>query len=354
MRRRAFISLKERKISIETCPTLSLVLQPHLSAIDQKLSQFSDFDEFWADINQHVEREPSYRGELVRSGVLVSRGETLPTYYATVLQDIGLLGWDRVVFLSPDLRQLHFKARFGDIGVYLALAMGEVDIPTQYPALPPKLAVEMPNFSGRDISLPSVLKVGESWFKYLLEELRERFWEVADELDAQTTVLEPQPILRSHCHRRIALPAHCSLEIEIDPVHPRAIPIFRLYGPNRRVQPLKANLEKNLSNWDHTLSPKVNLERALEISFRDPVAVGPNYNPNQECGICYSYRPLSQPQVSKGASNHSVAQTPTLVCDNPSCNNVYHHSCLFESIKSLPSSRRSYKMWFGSCPYCNE
>ncbi|KAJ9068203.1 hypothetical protein DSO57_1031057 [Entomophthora muscae] len=343
-------SLNEKGISIEACPTLSLILKPHLNLINQKLSQFSNFDEFWTDINQLLEKEDfPAQAELVKSGILVSEGQTLPSYYATVLKDIEFLGWDKVEYLCPDLRQLRFKMR----DLHGRTHIVHVDIPALYPLLPPSLVVETPNFSAQDISLPLALKGEESWFKYLIEEttkLLEKFndfWLVMDELDTETTILEPHPILRSHCHRRISLQALCSLEVEIDPIHPRAIPVFRLYGPNRRVQPLKASLEQKISQWNHDCTPKENFENALGLSFKESITADANQNQLQECGICYSYRILTQ--VIDGSS-----QTPTLVCDNPSCNSVFHHSCLFESIKSLPSSRRSYKVWFGSCPYCNE
>ena len=41
------------------------------------------------------------------------------------------------------------------------------------------------------------------------------FWGVMDHLDANAWVLEPDPPSRAHTFRRIALPKHCSVHVEI-------------------------------------------------------------------------------------------------------------------------------------------
>ena len=58
-----------------------------------------------------------------------------------------------------------------------------------------------------------------------------------------------------------------------------------------------------------------------------------------ECGICYSYR--------------LETAVPENICDNSKCNKVFHSVCLTEWLRSIPTTRQSFDVLFGACPYCS-
>lgn len=52
------------------------------------------------------------------------------------------------------------------------------------------------------------------------------------------------------------------------------------------------------------------------------------------------------------ASLHGFA-TPDQICDNSRCGKSFHHACLLEWLRSTPSTRKSFRTYFGTCPYCS-
>ena len=62
-----------------------------------------------------------------------------------------------------------------------------------------------------------------------------------------------------------------------------------------------------------------------------------------ECGICYAY-------VLKGEKR----QTPDAICSNERCSRGFHPLCLYEWLRSDPSTSSSFNVLFGKCPYCGE
>ncbi|KAH9380237.1 hypothetical protein HPB48_022148 [Haemaphysalis longicornis] len=58
------------------------------------------------------------------------------------------------------------------------------------------------------------------------------------------------------------------------------------------------------------------------------------------CGICYSY--------------FLEGHIPDTLCQNTHCSKPFHQACLAEWMRSLPSIRQNFDMFFGECPYCSE
>eukprot|EP01027_Heterolobosea_sp_BB2_P011504 GEZU01016744.1.p1 GENE.GEZU01016744.1~~GEZU01016744.1.p1 ORF type:complete len:153 (+),score=10.88 GEZU01016744.1:140-598(+) len=137
--------------------------------------------------------------------------------------------------------------------------------------------------------------------------------------------------------RRIGIGNHSSLQIELDPLCPRGVPECRFLGADSVVVPLRDKLNQNiLAQWDYTDTPRNNLQRVLGIEFPRPKeALKEDFS--VECGICYSYRLNNQ--------------IPDKVCDN--CCMPFHRVCLFEWLRSVPSTRQSFDTLFGNCPYCS-
>ncbi|KAJ8309595.1 hypothetical protein KUTeg_014469 [Tegillarca granosa] len=171
----------------------------------------------------------------------------------------------------------------------------------------------------------------------------QEFWDVMSDIDKTTWVLEPDNPTYSAIHRRIAIGMYmctnCSIQITVDPKHPRMLPECRFLGADHAVDPLKKNMNSNLHLWILENSLLDNLQLLLGVTF-------PSQDNSKkeefsgECGICYSYRLESE--------------IPDEACNDTRCGQPFHRSCLFEWLRALPSSRQSFNIIFGECPYCSK
>jgi len=113
-----------------------------------------------------------------------------------------------------------------------------------------------------------------------------------------------------------------------------------LVGADATITPMLEKLNKGISRWDVRKYPHENLQLLLEMEF--PVkGKATAEDISVECGICYSYK-----------LDNAI---PDRVCDNPKCGRPYHRNCLYEWLRSIPSSlvRQSFNTIFGVCPYCS-
>lgn len=71
-----------------------------------------------------------------------------------------------------------------------------------------------------------------------------------EELDNETRILDPEKPQRRDTWRRIALLNHCSLHVEIDPMHPRSnFQSLRFFGNEKRVGKLWEMWQKVNQEW---------------------------------------------------------------------------------------------------------
>ncbi|KAG7252575.1 hypothetical protein CRUP_016157 [Coryphaenoides rupestris] len=68
-----------------------------------------------------------------------------------------------------------------------------------------------------------------SQFMVVLDSLAE-FWEVLDEIDGRTWVLEPERPCRADTMRRIAIGSNVSIRVDVNPRHPKMLPESCLLG----------------------------------------------------------------------------------------------------------------------------
>ncbi|XP_046546100.1 E3 ubiquitin-protein ligase FANCL-like isoform X2 [Haliotis rubra] len=139
----------------------------------------------------------------------------------------------------------------------------------------------------------------------------EDFWEMMYEIDQNTWVLEPEKPGPSVCHRRLALD----------------------------VAPLRERLNKHVHQWNVHCSILENLQTVLETTLPSP-KTSSREKFTLECGICYSYR-LGE-------------AIPDNVCGDQCCGQTFHHQCLYEWLRGLPSSRQSFNRIYGECPFCSK
>uniref|UniRef100_A0A8C5EZZ8 E3 ubiquitin-protein ligase FANCL n=1 Tax=Gouania willdenowi TaxID=441366 RepID=A0A8C5EZZ8_GOUWI len=257
-----------------------------------------------------------------------------PQYYSQLISEMETLGWDRLIFIDTDFRTLKLKAEDSSARQHVLT----VKLASKHPAEAPECSSDLPTSLAITWTPQSTLVQLHSQFLQVLDSLTE-FWDILDEIDNKTWILEPEKPSRADTMRRIAIGNNVSIKVELDPRHPKMLPDCCLLGPEHVVTPLRAKLNANMHLWNPDSSVLLNLRDVLEIEFPSS-ATHEKSSFNIECGICYSY--------------HLEAAIPDQVCNDPCCGQPFHQACLYEWLRALPSSRQSFSIVFGECPYCSK
>lgn len=125
----------------------------------------------------------------------------------------------------------------------------------------------------------------------------------------------------------------------------------RFLGPDTLVDLMIKKWKKNSHKWKHNKTISENFTCLLEITFPGPSNANAMEEDDKEieCGICYAqYLP-----VDDELKGHSGAQ-PDYICDNSNCNRVFHTICLKDWLCSITTTRQSFDILFGNCPYCSD
>ncbi|XP_010808287.1 E3 ubiquitin-protein ligase FANCL isoform X3 [Bos indicus] len=282
---------------------LKTALNGYHHIVQQRMQQSPDLVSFMMELKMVLEAALKNKKEPY---VLPSP----PKFYSSLIGEIRTLGWDKLVFVDPCFSTIKLKA----------------------------------DVSGREHLITVKLKAKSSLisiytqFLAALESLK-TFWDVMDEIDEKTWVLEPEKPTRSATARRIVLGNNVSINIEVDPRHPTMLPECCFLGADHVVKPLGIRLSRNIHLWDPENSLLQNLKDVLEIDF-PARAILEKSDFSMDCGICYAYQ-------LDGA-------IPDQVCDNSQCGQSFHYICLYEWLRGLLTSRQSFNIIFGECPYCSK
>uniref|UniRef100_A0A5F9C8P9 FA complementation group L n=1 Tax=Oryctolagus cuniculus TaxID=9986 RepID=A0A5F9C8P9_RABIT len=229
-----------------------------------------------------------------------------PQFYSSLIEEIGTLGWDKLVYVDSCFSTIKLKAEDASGREHLLT----LKLKAKYPAESPDCFVDFPVPFPVSWTPQSSLVSIHSQFLAALESLK-AFWDVMDEIDEKTWVLEPEKPTRSATARRIAIV----------------------------VKPLGIKLSRNIHLWDPENSLLQNLKDVLEIDFPARATLEKS-DFTMDCGICYSYQ--------------LGGVIPDQVCDNPQCGQPFHQICLYEWLRGLLTSRQSCNIMFGECPYCSK
>ncbi|XP_038180050.1 E3 ubiquitin-protein ligase FANCL isoform X2 [Arvicola amphibius] len=256
------------------------------------------------------------------------------SFCTDLLNEIGAVGWDKLVCVDTSFSTIKLKAEDASGRKHLIT----VKLKAKYPVEPPECVVDFPVPFSLSWTPQSSLVNVHSQFLAALDSLK-AFWDVMDEIDEKTWVLEPEKPPRSATARRIALGHNVSINIEVDPRHPTMLPEFCFLGADHVIKPLGIKLSGNIHLWDPENSLLQNLKDVLEIDFpARTVLEGSDFT--MDCGICYAH--------------HLNGAIPDQVCDNPQCGQPFHQMCLYEWLRGLSTSRQSFNVLFGDCPYCSK
>ncbi|XP_071832772.1 E3 ubiquitin-protein ligase FANCL-like [Apostichopus japonicus] len=261
--------------------------------------------------------------------------ETLDTsVFPRVIQDIDEIGWHRVTYVDSSFCKFHFTSTDSGKREHTL----QVNISSKYPLEVPDCTVDLPQSFVPQWSEQTSLKQLLQQFEEFIEQFND-LWFQLEEFDQRTVVIEPENPRKSDLSRRVFLGNHTSIQMTLDPSHPRMCPDCRFLGADHVVTPLRKLLNAALSNWDMTATVLNNIERVLNIKFPEPSSQT-KQDLSDECGICYTYR------LDIGI--------PDAVCDNTQCSRPYHKSCLYELLRSLStgSDKFGFNNATGECPYC--
>uniref|UniRef100_A0A6Q2YKV2 E3 ubiquitin-protein ligase FANCL n=1 Tax=Esox lucius TaxID=8010 RepID=A0A6Q2YKV2_ESOLU len=257
-----------------------------------------------------------------------------PKYYSQLITEMEDLGWDKLVFIDTEFRTLRLKAEDSSGRQHVVT----VKLKPKHPLEAPVCTADLPVPLAMTWTAQSSLTHVHTQFLLLLESLAE-FWAVLDEIDQKTWVLEPEKPSRADTMRRIVIGNNVSIKVEVNTRHPNMLPECCLLGADHVVTPLRNKLNSNMHLWNPECSVLQNLRDVLEIEFPSP-ATHEKSSFSVECGICYSYRLNSD--------------IPDQVCNDSRCGQPFHQACLYEWLRGIPSSRQSFSIVFGECPYCSK
>ncbi|XP_012675315.1 E3 ubiquitin-protein ligase FANCL [Clupea harengus] len=257
-----------------------------------------------------------------------------PQYYSQLITEMQSLGWDKLLFIDSEFRTLKLQGEDSAGRKHILT----VKLKPNYPDEAPECVADLPFPFLMSWTPQSTLAHIHGRFLLHLEGLAE-FWSALDEIDEQTWVLEPEKPSRADAMRRIAIGNNVSIKVEIDPRHPKMLPDCCLLGAEHVVTPLRTKLNANMHLWNPDCSILQNMRDVLEIEFPSP-STHEKSSLSAECGICYAYRLESA--------------IPDQVCNDPRCGQPFHQVCLYEWLRGLPTSRQSFNVLFGECPYCSK
>ncbi|XP_005385816.1 PREDICTED: E3 ubiquitin-protein ligase FANCL isoform X1 [Chinchilla lanigera] len=306
---------------------LKTILNEYRQIVQQRMQHAPDLMSFMMELKMILEVALKNRQEVC---VLPPPSQ----FYSVLIEEIGTLGWDKLVYVDTCFSTITLRAEDASGREHLIT----VKLKGKYPAESPDCFVDFPVPFSVSWTPQSSLVAIHRQFLAALAALK-AFWDVMDEIDEKTWVLEPQKPTRSATARRIALGNNASINIEVDPRHPTMLPECCFLGADHVVKPLGFKLSRNMHLWDPEYSLLQNLKDVLEIDFPARTVLEKS-DLTMDCGICYAYQ-------LDGA-------IPDQVCNNPQCGQPFHQMCLYEWLRGLPTSRQSFNVIFGECPYCSK
>ncbi|KAH7301100.1 hypothetical protein KP509_23G012300 [Ceratopteris richardii] len=268
-----------------------------------------------------------------------------PNFYRRVIQEIDSIGWNNLAHVGADLTQLKFRI-FDHAGREHII---EVALAVNYPKVEPKATADMPCVVDFGWDEGATLKTLLHHYEEAILQYQD-FWTIMEDLDKTFWIMEPENPCRSDTFRRIALGGHCSLSVTIDPLAPRSIPECRFFGSDATITPIRSKLTSNIYKWNKAKLLTENLIEILDIVFPLP-EVNAQDDISVSCGICYTFRlPDNDPTNKSFGKEGSI---PDRACDNGNCGRPFHTDCLVEWMRTISTTRQSFDVLFGECPYCS-
>ncbi|KAJ7952701.1 E3 ubiquitin-protein ligase FANCL-like [Quillaja saponaria] len=264
-------------------------------------------------------------------------------FYRLVYSEIEEIGWKHLVRSAGDLKSLSFRILDNKGRVHIM----EIQLDIHYPRFPPSISADVPYIFDLRWSMSSRLRDLVQQFQEHLKKL-EDFWSIMDDIDKFLWVVDPKHPSRAMAYRQINIGNDCYIMLSINSRDPRSLPECRFMGADPIVNSLISIWRRNSKRWIKDNPFLENLARVLETQLLRPPDV-PKNNQQLECGICYAqFLPVDDELEPKSGS------ATDYTCDNSKCNRAFHSVCLGDWLRSITTTRQSFNVYFGSCPYCSE
>lgn len=270
-----------------------------------------------------------------------------PSFYSSVFAQIEEIGWKQLVSATGDgVSCLTFRVVDEPGRMHLL----EITLPMGYPESPPSISADVPYLPKINWSKNSRLKDVICQFQAHLKILQE-FWNTMDEIDKVLWIVDPTKPSYAMSHRRIALGDDCYILLQVDARKPNSLPECRFLGTDGKLDQLIINWRKNRKKWDTKKKFHENLAAVLDFALPSPPSVGDKAKDDEQadCGICYA----KHLPVDDELGAHSGCATDYM-CENPSCSRAFHSVCLRDWLRSITTTRQSFDVLFGNCPYCSD
>nr|GMC64035.1 E3 ubiquitin-protein ligase FANCL isoform X1 [Ipomoea batatas] len=265
------------------------------------------------------------------------------SFYSKIYSEVEEIGWRHLVRLGEDLTSLSF--RIIDKKGRTHTIMIELD--KAYPKSPPSISADVPCIFNLQWSENSTLKDVVKQFRQHLDKLQP-FWSTMDEIDGSLRVFDPKHPRLATSYRQIDIGNDCYIILSIDPDDPKALPECHFIGSDSEVNILHGMWRRNCQRWIKDKPFAENLVNLLKIQLPGP----PDEQKSEqqsECGICYApYLPIDDELGTKSGSGTDYT------CENNNCSKAFHSICLADWLRSITTTRHSFDVLFGNCPYCSD
>ncbi|KAG7535625.1 Fanconi anemia complex subunit FancL WD-repeat containing domain [Arabidopsis thaliana x Arabidopsis arenosa] len=270
------------------------------------------------------------------------------SFYRKVYSEIEEIGWEPLRRLGGDLTYFSFQI-FDKKGRAHNL---EFQLNRDYPNSPPSVSADVPYMFTLEWSTSSRLKDVMFQFQKHLDYLQE-FWSVLDDIDKSLCIVDAKQSSRASAIRRIHAGNDCIVIVHIDFKDPKSLPECRFIGPvppATHMNSLHMLWRRNSNKWSKERSFPENLECILGTELPKPLGLQEEDNQQQvECGICYAqFLPTDEELGARSGTRTDYT------CENISCNKSFHSLCLTDWLRSITTTRQSFDVLFGNCPYCSD
>lgn len=264
------------------------------------------------------------------------------SFHRKIYSEVEEVGWEHLARVGNDLSFLSFRVADKKGRVHIL----EIILDRTYSKCPPSIAAKVPYMFDLQWSRGSKLKDVVEQFQQHLNKLQD-FWSTLDDIDSTVSVVFP-----SHQHsalpdRKINIGNDCSIMLSLNTEDPRALPECRFLGSDVHVDVLRKKWRLNSKRWTKEKTFSDNLAGILGIQLPKPLGVCQN-DQQTECGVCYAgYLPIDGELGAMSGSGTDYT------CENSNCGRAFHSICLGDWLRSITTTRQSFDVLFGSCPYCS-
>ncbi|KAJ0704048.1 putative chromatin regulator PHD family [Helianthus annuus] len=257
--------------------------------------------------------------------------------------EIEEIGWEHLVRLAEDLSFVTFRV----VDKKERVHMLEILLDKSYPNCAPSVSADVPYLFDLVWSRSSRLNDVVKQFKQHLEKLQQ-FWSAVEDIDQSLLVSDSAQLHRATSFRHINIGNDCSIILNTRVNDPRSLPECRFLGLDENVNLLRDKWRRNCNKWSKDKLFAENLATLLEFQLPGPPGVEKN-DQQIDCGICYSqFLPVDDELGPKSGSKTDYT------CENTTCSKAFHSVCLGDWLRSITTTRQSFDVLFGNCPYCSQ